>query len=101
MPLCQVVHFYSVVFDVFSVNGTLTYWKANEAEPEEPKNSFWWYRPRSADTETTAYALLTKLNMVNNVNTKISEGLPIVRWLSTQRNPWGGFGSTQVRIMYM
>jgi len=81
------------------VNGTLTHWKANEAEPAEPKNSYWWYRPRSADTETTAYALLTKLNMVNDVNTKISEGLPIVRWLSTQRNPWGGFGSTQDTVI--
>ena len=73
-------------------------WKANENEPAPPRNRWWWYRPQSADTETTAYALLTTLNMINNVNEKISAGLSIVRWLSTQRNPWGGFGSTQVCV---
>lgn len=81
---------------VITVNGTLTMWKANEDEPATPRISWWYNRPRSADTETTAYALLTKLIMVKNDNTRISEGLPIVRWLSTQRNSYGGFGSTQV-----
>lgn len=30
-------------------------------------------------------------------NDKIIAGLPIVKWLSQQRNARGGFGSTQVR----
>ena len=53
---------------------------------------------RLIQVESTAYAYLTTLNMINNVNEKISAGLSIVRWLSTQRNPWGGFGSTQVCV---
>ncbi|XP_067934592.1 alpha-2-macroglobulin-like protein 1 [Watersipora subatra] len=81
------------------VNGTMTMWKANENEPEPPRIRCWYYRPASADTETTAYALLTILNMRNSVNEKIQEGLPVVRWLSTQRNPWGGFGSTQDTVI--
>jgi len=90
---------YSRLMGMAKVNGTQTMWKAREDEPAEPRMSYWWYRPRSADTETTAYALLTKLNMMTNVNSKITEGLPIVRWLSTQRNPWGGFGSTQDTVI--
>ncbi|XP_067934596.1 ovostatin-like isoform X3 [Watersipora subatra] len=81
------------------VNGTMTMWKANENEPEPPRIHWWYYRPASADTETTAYALLTILNMRNSVNDKIQEGLPVVKWLSTQRNPWGGFGSTQDTVI--
>ncbi|XP_067934593.1 ovostatin-like [Watersipora subatra] len=81
------------------VNGTMTMWKANENEPEPPRIHWWYYRPSSADTETTAYALLTLLKMRNSVNEKIQDGLPIVRWLSTQRNPWGGFGSTQDTVI--
>lgn len=74
----------------------MKYWKASQNDSQEPELTYWWYRPNSADTETTAYALLTMLNMIDNDQEKISMGLPYVRWLTTQRNPWGGFGSTQV-----
>lgn len=58
-----------------------------------------WYRPQSADVETSAYALLTVLEMESSVSAKIAAALPIVRWLSKQRNSRGGFGSTQVLII--
>lgn len=48
----------------------------------------------SADVETTAYALLATLLVSNDIMT---DGLPVVRWLSQQRNAHGGFGSTQVQ----
>ncbi|KAF6025639.1 A2ML1 [Bugula neritina] len=93
------VNSYRRLMSMAKVDGSLTYWKANENEPAEPIIHWWYYRPRSADTETTAYALLTKLNTRLSVQQKISEGLSIVRWLSTQRNPWGGFGSTQDTVI--
>ena len=81
---------------LFIIENSHKHWKAVPDEPEPPLIHWWWYRPRSADTETTAYALLTLVNMESSRNDKISEGLPVARWLSTQRNPWGGLGSTQV-----
>ncbi len=53
----------------------------------------WSYycRTSSCDVETTAYALLAFANRGN-----LAYSLPIVRWLIEQRNPRGGFKSTQV-----
>ena len=50
----------------------------------------------SAEIEITSYALLALLTRdkyapINNV-------MPIVRWLTKQRNAYGGFTSTQVRL---
>lgn len=44
-----------------------------------------------ADVETTAYALLTYV-----FRNDTAGALPLVRWLATQRNEYGGFSSTQV-----
>lgn len=44
----------------------------------------------SAEVETTAYALLT-YTLLGDVAT----ALPVVKWLSQQRNALGGFSSTQ------
>lgn len=46
----------------------------------------------SAEVEMTAYALLT-YTLLGDVAT----ALPVVKWLSQQRNALGGFSSTQVR----
>lgn len=45
----------------------------------------------SAEIEMTAYALLT-YTLLGDVAT----ALPVVKWLSQQRNTLGGFSSTQV-----
>lgn len=45
----------------------------------------------SAEVEMTAYALLT-YTLLGDVAT----ALPVVKWLSQQRNALGGFSSTQV-----
>lgn len=47
----------------------------------------------SADVEMTAYALLT-YTLLGDVAT----ALPVVKWLSQQRNALGGFSSTQVSL---
>lgn len=43
------------------------------------------------DIEMTSYALLTYA-----VNNNFAEGIPIMKWVTNQRNSYGGFGSTQV-----
>lgn len=45
----------------------------------------YFYQPQPRDVEMTAYALLT-MSMIDK-----ERSLPIVRWLTSQRNPNGGF----------
>ena len=53
----------------------------------------------SAKVETTAYALLAILHEQNDTNSVVSdEIMDIIRWLTKQRNSYGGFSSTQVRF---
>ena len=54
------------------------YWSANKAEDS------------AADIEITSYALLAYVSM-----REISEALPIVKWISRNRNILGGFRTTQ------
>ena len=48
----------------------------------------------------TAYALMAHVLNAEK-NTAIPEALPIVRWLTKQRNAYGGFSSTQVYLTTM
>lgn len=49
------------------------------------------WQPRSIDIELAAYALLSHFHQ-----DRLAEGIPIMKWLSHQRNHLGGFSSTQV-----
>lgn len=51
------------------------------------------WQPRSLDIEVAAYALLSYLQH------HVSEGIPVMRWLSRQRNSLGGFVSTQDTVV--
>ena len=78
---------------LLNVSDGLMYWQEKQ-EDSKPNDNPWWrpyYRPRSADIEITAYALLAF-----SLNKDISAGLSISRWLSQQRNSLGGYSSTQV-----
>jgi len=55
-----------------------------------------YYRLSPADVEMTSYVLLALLQS-NNLSV-VPLATPIVRWLSTQRNAYGGFASTQVNL---
>ncbi|XP_073935392.1 CD109 antigen isoform X3 [Castor canadensis] len=52
------------------------------------------WQPRSLDIEVAAYALLSHF-----LQFQVSEGIPIMRWLSRQRSSLGGFASTQDTIV--
>ena len=52
----------------------------------------------SADIEMTAYVLLAYITkgLASDV---VPQAMPIVKWLSKQRNAYGGFSSTQVGVV--
>jgi hypothetical protein len=71
------------------------YWKGQEPS-RKPEMYYYYYKP-TAEVEMTAYALLAMLHQSED-NVVTGETLNIVRWLSRQRNSYGGFSSTQVRV---
>ncbi|XP_045202749.2 CD109 antigen-like [Mercenaria mercenaria] len=76
-------------------SGGMKYWEVQE-EPD--MSGLKWIPPhhqaRSRNIETTAYVLLAYAT-----SGKITSGLSVIRWLVNQRNPNGGFGSTQDTVI--
>lgn len=58
--------------------------------PKDDKNPH-YALPRSVDVEMTSYALLSYLR-----HNLLADTIPVMKWLIKQRNPEGGFASTQV-----
>ncbi|KFO14389.1 CD109 antigen, partial [Balearica regulorum gibbericeps] len=52
------------------------------------------WQPRSIDIELAAYAVLSHFHQ-----DRLAEGIPIMKWLSHQRNHLGGFSSTQDTVV--
>jgi len=77
--------------------GGTKHWEKPRTEPAVATDQDVWRAPysrsRSVDIEMTAYALL-----VYSSNRDMSNALPIAKWIIAQRNPDGGFTSTQVLI---
>ncbi|XP_068137595.1 CD109 antigen-like [Hyperolius riggenbachi] len=71
-----------------TVSGSSKYWSA----PLE-KVAYYW-QPMTADIETAAYALLSFHHQ-----SRVADGIPVMKWLSQQRNHLGGFISTQDTVM--
>ncbi|KAL4676032.1 hypothetical protein H8959_010177, partial [Pygathrix nigripes] len=68
--------------------GGMQFWVSSESKLSDS------WQPRSLDIEVAAYALLSHF-----LQFQTSEGIPIMRWLSRQRNSLGGFASTQDTIV--
>ncbi|KAM3856320.1 CD109 antigen [Vipera latastei] len=68
--------------------GELRFW----ASPSSGLSNSW--QPCSADIEVAGYALLSHF-----VQQRLLEGIPIMKWLSKQRNHLGGYSSTQDTIV--
>lgn len=73
------------------------HWKNNNAKPQSTYSHY--YKP-SAEVEMTAYALLAILEYNKDNFVLNDELMDIIRWLSKQRNPYGGFASTQVQLKH-
>ncbi|XP_059152605.1 CD109 antigen-like [Physella acuta] len=74
--------------------GGFLYWRADSSDEEQLEHPSRW-RPvhkqaRSADVIITSYAVLTFVTLG-----RLEEAVPAVTWLTSQRNPLGGFVSTQ------
>ncbi|KAF0886486.1 CD109 protein, partial [Crocuta crocuta] len=68
--------------------GDMQFWVSSESKLSES------WQPRSLDIEIAAYVLLSHF-----LQYQVSEGIPIMKWLSRQRNSLGGFASTQDTIV--
>ena len=76
----------------------MRHWEEPKEEEDENRAPFrWYYQARSTDIEQTAYILLAMLE--KDGKGAISDTIPIVRWLSKQRNGLGGWSSTQVSLL--
>ncbi|XP_057327735.1 CD109 antigen-like isoform X1 [Microplitis mediator] len=62
--------------------------------PVDDKNPWFDTLPRSVDVEMTSYTLLTYLR-----KNLISDSIAVMKWLVKQRNPEGGFSSTQDTVV--
>ncbi|XP_052258342.1 CD109 antigen-like isoform X10 [Dreissena polymorpha] len=74
-----------------SIDGELTYWTSGG---RVKRSGVLHTRAPAQDIESTAYALLTYIEM-----NKMAEAFSIVKWLVSQRNPSGGFQSTQDTVV--
>ena len=86
--------FASYFFDL----GGEKYWKLTDTVANKVRPWKSWSPPRTnaraVDVEMTSYVLLGYNTIVDTVN-----GIRVLRWLGNQRNPNGGFISTQVSYL--
>lgn len=74
-----------------STSDASTKWWNKPLSESEKKNP-WYGQPNSVNVEMTAYAMLANLEANQEV-------FPILKWLIAQRNPEGGFQSTQDTVV--
>ncbi|NWS62564.1 A2ML1 protein, partial [Chunga burmeisteri] len=79
-----------------STEGQL-YWrrKGKALPPSQPS----WAAAAPAEVEMTAYVLLAYLSQPQVSSADLGTAAQIVRWLSKQQNPYGGFASTQDTVV--
>ncbi|NXF33981.1 A2ML1 protein, partial [Nyctibius bracteatus] len=79
-----------------SAGGQL-YWcrKAKALPSSQPS----WAAAAPAEVEMTAYVLLAHLSQPQVSSADLATASQIVRWLSRQQNPYGGFASTQDTVV--
>ena len=74
----------------------IRHWHRVQTKPTP--HHYHYYRPHYVqadpiDIEMTSYALLTYA-----AENDFTGGIPVMKWIMNQRNSWGGFGSTQVKL---
>ena len=79
---------------LFGIDG-MKHWSTQSGRSDGPMLADDWEPQSSADIEVTAYILLAYITK-GLASEVVPDAMPIVRWLSKQRNAYGGFSSTQV-----
>uniref|UniRef100_A0A8B9C5J7 A2ML1 protein n=1 Tax=Anser brachyrhynchus TaxID=132585 RepID=A0A8B9C5J7_9AVES len=77
------------------IKGQLFWQRKGKALPTESL----WAAAAPAEVEMTAYVLLAHLTQPQVSSTDLARASQIVRWLSRQQNPYGGFASTQDTVV--
>ncbi|KAM3910299.1 alpha-2-macroglobulin-like protein 1 [Leptodactylus fuscus] len=75
--------------------GGLLFW----TQETKPQPQSYWSKPNSVDVEMTSYVLLSLASCENRTKKDLGDMAAIVRWLSKQQNPNGGFCSTQDTVV--
>ncbi|KAK3579106.1 hypothetical protein CHS0354_022127 [Potamilus streckersoni] len=70
------------------------YWVKNDDSPTKIVPEYPIKKEKAINIETTAYALMS-LALANDAH----NGLMVLKWLTRQRNPYGGFSSTQDTVV--
>ncbi|NXL85239.1 A2ML1 protein, partial [Alectura lathami] len=78
-----------------STGGQLFWQRKDKALPTESP----WAKAAPAEVEMTAYVLLAYLTQPQVSRADLARASQIVRWLSKQQNPYGGFASTQDTVV--
>ncbi|NWX18238.1 OVOS protein, partial [Aegotheles bennettii] len=79
-------------------DGGSVHWQ-RENKPRAEHFPAFYSRAPSAEIETTSYVLLALLNRAKLTPEDLSYGSRIVHWLVKQRNPYGGFSSSQDTVV--
>ncbi|KAL5017642.1 hypothetical protein ScPMuIL_007231 [Solemya velum] len=78
-----------------TIKDGMKYWHKPEAPSTSPHH---WRSPnqqaKSVDIEMTSYALLTYIR-----KNDITGGIPVMKWITSQRNSLGGYHSTQDTVL--
>ena len=93
-----ILHDYVVIFSI-SDGDSMMHWTVTPSTNTESEtdSSSGHHQARSVDVELTSYVLLCHL--IGGSSSVVAQGLPIVKWLTQQRNGNGGFASTQVKYL--
>ncbi|NXS44327.1 A2ML1 protein, partial [Balaeniceps rex] len=79
-----------------SAEGQLYWQRKGKAQPPSQGS---WATAAPAEVEMTAYVLLAYLSQPQVSSADLGTASQIVRWLSKQQNPYGGFASTQDTVV--
>ncbi|XP_014812042.1 PREDICTED: alpha-2-macroglobulin-like protein 1 isoform X2 [Calidris pugnax] len=79
-----------------SAEGLLSWGRKGKAPPSSQPS---WAAAMPAEVEMTAYVLLAYLSQPQVSSDDLATASQIVRWLSRQQNPYGGFASTQDTVV--
>lgn len=74
----------------------MKYWKKPDSAADTNLNLWHKSNHKAINVELSAYGLLALATVDNR-----DDGLLVLKWLTSQRNPNGGFSSTQVNLQNM